>query len=141
MFLDDGFDTSSNYDLTLADSLFVQESLTSAGQVIYCEKSVWDPVQSLEWKGLHWQSSVFSLAVSKRRIKELKNSLTQIKEALPQVSARVLDRWTGRIVSMMSVVGNVARLRTRFLYMEIEKRQAWDHVYMVKADNLYYRRN
>ena len=49
MFLDDCWGTNSNRHLCSADAVFVKNSLVKAGFVINWEKSIWEPVQKLEW--------------------------------------------------------------------------------------------
>ena len=52
IFLADGWGTKSNRHLCSADAVFVKNSLVKAGLVINWEKSIWEPVQKLEWLGL-----------------------------------------------------------------------------------------
>ena len=53
-----------------ADAGFVRNSLEEAGIVINYDKSVWEPVQKLEWLGLFWDSEQFSLYIPDRRIND-----------------------------------------------------------------------
>ena len=59
MFLDDGWGTNKNQFLCSVDAEFVRNSLEKAGFVINHEKSVWRPIQRLEWLGLYWDSVFF----------------------------------------------------------------------------------
>jgi len=136
MFLDDGFGTSSCFQQASAESDFVRNSLFHAGFVVNEEKSIWVPVQSIEWIGFVWNSLDYRLAVTERRVKDLLESLRSIKSSLPLVSARSLAQCTGKLISMMPVVGNVARLMTRFLYREIVSRSSWDRLYRVPEGSL-----
>ncbi len=54
---------------------------------------------------------------------------------MPMVSARDLARCTGKIISMMPVIGSLARLMTRFLYCVITSRQSWDRVIALDSDS------
>lgn len=46
----------------------------------------------------------------------------------PKFSARQLAQFTGKIISLSPVFGNLSRLMTRFCYMCIEARYSWDTV-------------
>ncbi|CAC5415666.1 unnamed protein product [Mytilus coruscus] len=83
-------------------------------------------IQCLEWLGLIWDSISFSLAVSERRLNDAKESLDNILNKFPIISARQLAQFTGRIISMSPVMGNVTSLMTRHLYFAIENRKSWD---------------
>ena len=54
LYLDDGFGMSPNVDTCLKDSEFVRKSLLDAGFLINENKSIFIPVQSLEWLGIVW---------------------------------------------------------------------------------------
>ena len=52
----------------------------------------------------------------------------------------------GRIIAMMPVIGNVARIKTRYLYRCIEARWSWDHMFSlidqdVVCELLYWKSN
>jgi hypothetical protein len=59
MFLDDGWGSNKTFEQTKADSYFVKNSLEMAGFLINQEKSIWFPVQELEWIGIFWNSENF----------------------------------------------------------------------------------
>ncbi|XP_053400756.1 uncharacterized protein LOC128557413 [Mercenaria mercenaria] len=129
MFLDDGWGCNKNLELTIVDSNFVKVSLEQAGFVINKEISVWYPVQELEWIGILWNSKRFCISIPDRRVSDLKKCLKSLLNGLPFVTARNLAKVTGKIISMMAVIGNLSRLMTRFLYKEIETRHSWDFHY------------
>jgi hypothetical protein len=107
IFLDDGLGTNSTYDLTKRDVQFVESSLIETGFVINIEKSILDPVQHIEWKGLLWNSIDFKLAIRERRIQDLKETLGFLGRS--KISAGLLAICAGKIISMMPLVGNVSR--------------------------------
>ena len=59
-----------------------------------------------------------------------------VMSCLPFVSARELAKCTGKIVSMMRVIGNLSRLLTRFLYAKIVSRDSWDWSMFIHPGNL-----
>jgi len=83
-------------------------------------------VKMLEWLEIIWNSSDFTLSIPKRRVDDLLNSLNSVFEISPRMSARTLAQITGRIISLSPVIGNISRIMTRYCYMSIENRSAWD---------------
>ena len=135
MFLDDGWGTNSNRHLFSADAVFVKNSLLKAGFVINLEKSIWEPVQKLEWLGLFWDSERFSLYIPDRRVDDLRCSLIELFSHLPKVTARKLAPCVGKIISILPVIGNNARLMTRRCYVVIENRLSWDSTICLESND------
>ena len=52
---------------------------------------------------------MFSIEIPDRKITDLKNTLLKVFSSMPMDSARDLARCTGKIVSMMPVIGSLAR--------------------------------
>jgi uroporphyrinogen-III decarboxylase len=90
------------------------------------DKSVFTPAQSIEWLGIIWDSVNFSLQIPDRRVQDLIESVSLILSEFLLITARNLAQVTGKIISMSSVIGNISRLMTRYCYMIIETRSAWD---------------
>ena len=65
MFLDNRWGTNLNRQLCSADADFVRNSLENVGFVINYDKSIWEPIQKLEWLGMYWDSEQFSLSFQK----------------------------------------------------------------------------
>ncbi|XP_071148392.1 uncharacterized protein [Mytilus edulis] len=107
-------------------SSFVKASLLEAGFLINMDKSIFEPVQCLEWLGLVWNSSEFSISISDRRIKNTLTSLVDVLNNFPNFTARKLAQVTGKVISMCPVMGNITSLMTRYLHWAIENRVKWD---------------
>ena len=135
MFLDDGWGTNSNRQMCSADACFVRNSLEEAGFVINYDKSIWEPVQKLEWLGLFWDSEQFSLYIPERRINDLRCCLEELFSYLPKVTARKLAQCVGKVISTMPVIGNIARLMTRRCYVIIENRTSWESVVRIESSD------
>lgn len=135
MFLDDGWGSNKTFEQTEADSYFVKNSLEMAGFLINKEKSIWFPVQELEWIGIFWNSEKFCISIPQRRINDFNITLKLLLGSLPYVSARHLAKFTGKVISMMPVIGNIARLMTRYLYKEIETSKSWDFCYKLPLNH------
>lgn len=131
LYLDDGFGISDSFDESKQDSDFVKQSLVAAGFLVNEKKSIFFPVQKLEWLGIVWNSSEFSLSIPERRISELLSSIHELLDYFPKLTARLLAQVTGRIISLSPVLGNITRLMTRFCYIVIESRTTWDSLLSV----------
>lgn len=147
LYLDDGLGMSLDYDSCFKDSFFIRKSLTEAGFLINVDKSVFTPAQSIEWLGIIWDSVNFSLQIPDRRVQDLIESVSLILSEFPLITARNLAQVTGKIISMSPVIGNISRLMTRYCYMIIETRSAWDslleiiHSDQVKAELVFWQEN
>ena len=128
LYLDDGLGLENDYVKCKNNSDFVKSSLKLAGFLVNESKSIFEPIQCLEWLGLIWDSKNFSINIPDRRISEALTSLESIMEKFPKFSARQLAQFTGKIISMSPVMGNVTSLMTRHLYFTIENRKRWDDI-------------
>ncbi|CAC5409729.1 unnamed protein product [Mytilus coruscus] len=126
LYLDDGLGMGKNKQEASECSSFVKTSLLEAGFLINMDKSIFEPVQCLEWLGLVWDSSDFSISISDRRIDNTLTSLVDISNNFPNFTARKLAQVTGKVISMCPVMGNITSLMTRYLHWAIENRLKWD---------------
>jgi hypothetical protein len=126
LYLDDGFGMNKDESSCYEDAKFVKESLIEAGLFINEEISVFTPVAKLEWLGIVWNSTEFTLSITKRRVYDLMSSLCVILKSYPSFTARHLAQVVGRVISMTLVIGNVAMIKSKYCYMAIENRSAWD---------------
>jgi hypothetical protein len=128
LFLDDGWGINKSFEHALCDANFVSSTLLKAGFLINKEKSVFVPVQRLEWLGFIWDLQHGTLKIPDRRIENTLSCIRTMKSSFPRVTARKLAQLSGKIVSMMPVLGNVALLQTKSFYQLIERRVSWDSV-------------
>ncbi|CAC5375034.1 unnamed protein product [Mytilus coruscus] len=126
LYLDDGLKMGKNKQEASECSSFVKTSLLEAGFLINMDKSIFEPVQCLEWLGLVWDSTDFSISISDRRIDNTITSLVDILNNFPNFTARKLAQVTGKVISMCPVMGNITSLMTRYLHWAIEHRVKWD---------------
>ena len=115
LFLDDGAGWEHTYDAACSVSASVRQDLISAGVVPNVEKSVWDPVQILEWLGLIWNFAEGYIAISQSRITDFTTALQKFSDNLPFVFLRFIASIVGKIISMSPVIGNVTLIMSRFL--------------------------
>jgi hypothetical protein len=131
LYLDDGFGMSDSFGECEKDSVFAKQFLVDAGFLINEEKSIFVPTQKLEWLGILWDRQLFSLSIPDRRISDLLGSITHIIDLFAVFTVRELVQVTGNGISLSPVVGNLARLMTRYCFMSIEAR-SWDkHIFLV----------
>ena len=75
MYLDDGLAFADSRYQCENVSIFIQSTLDKAGTQINFDKSVFEPVQVIQWPGLILNSSEFTISIPDRRIDDLKTSL------------------------------------------------------------------
>ena len=90
-------------------------------------KSLWDPTQLLVWLALHWNFvSGSMISITDGRISNFIALLDRFIQSAPYVTARDCASIAGHIMSMSRVLGNLTRVKTRFLYKVIDFRSSWD---------------
>ena len=117
------------------NSLFVQSSLSSAGFVANSAKSLWNPTQVLVWLGLNWDLVIGTISITDRRICKFIALIDKFLLSAPYVTARDCAVIAGHVMSMSPVLGNLTRLKTRFLYKVIESRRSWDSRFNIGLHN------
>ena len=117
------------------NSLFVQSSLSSAGFVANSAKSLWNPTQMLVWLGLNWDLVIGTISITDIRICRFVALIDKFLLSAPYVTARDCAVIAGHVMSMSPVLGNLTRLKTRFLYKVIESRRSWDSRFNIGLHN------
>ena len=135
VFLDDGWGTASSFNECEKFANSVKCDLLSAGFVPNVDKSVWTPVQDIDWLGMTWNSDKGTLKIIQRRIDDTVECINEILHSLPRVTARQLARFVGKVISLKPVVGYAVQLRTRFSSIVIAERVHWDKVFMLDVDS------
>ena len=125
LYLDDGFSSACNRQLALANSKHVRQDLIRAGIVWNVKKSNWEPVQALEWVGFHWDTVSGCFSVRQKRIIKFKAFLVEML-GLSRCSVRKLAALVGQLVSMLPVLGDVARLKSRNSQIAVASANTWD---------------
>lgn len=90
---------ADNYSNCLQASNFVKDTLVKAGFVVNEEKSLWAPVQSLDWLGFRWNLVKGTLESQESKLEDLMTMITNLENLDFFVSARLLAKVTGKIVS------------------------------------------
>ena len=124
VYLDDGLAVASNKQQALEASQLVQNTLAKAGFVAHPEKSQWVPVQRLVWLGFVIDMAVGQIEVPEAKMLAIRELTASILH-MPQVPARLLARFVGKIISLGLAIGPISRFMTRSLYALLESRFAW----------------
>ena len=82
-----------------------------------------------EWLGFVTKTISMTFRIPEKKVCKLQrllNSAIQNKSS----SSRELARITGSILSVALAVGLISRLLTKQMYLAIESRSAWDHIFL-----------
>ena len=123
-YVDDVFGGGHTFKETEQISQRVRKDLFDSGFVENTRKSQWEPVQEGQHLGFIVNLKEGSFSVIPSRIDKFKSLLSSI--SYNSMTARSVARIVGTIVSMALALGPVARMRTRMLYMDINKASFWD---------------
>jgi hypothetical protein len=132
-FLDDGFSCLDSQDQALEASLHIQRDLLRAGAVWSTKKCIWNPVRELDWIGITWCCDDGSIRVKERRVVKLLKFCDHLLSC-KLVSARNLAAFTGQVISLMPVVGDVSRLYSRCSQIAVANATSWDTVFGPEAE-------
>lgn len=114
MYLDDGAGAAGSRLECASMSAAVHDELLRSGFLL-SQKSRFDPMQCGELLGFVLDLKKGEISVAPRRVEKL-HALLHSVCTKPRVSARLVAKLTGTIISMGQALGPVARLRTRALY-------------------------
>ena len=137
IFLDDGWAIVQDREKCRINARAVREDLCNAGFIVNEDKSVWD------WLGITCNSALGTLKIVERRIVKIINSIDHIIDADFKVSARELSSFTGQIISIGPVVGNISRIMTRHCVLSTLCRDNWDSISLLDdycQEELYFGR-
>ena len=126
IFLDDGWITENAFHACKDVSTMVRNDLSRTGFITNNSKSVWEPVQVLDWLGLRWNAIDATIHIIDRRLRAIFLDINRLITAEFLVSARTLASFVGKIISAGPVVGNISRIMTRHCAMSIAAAQDWD---------------
>ena len=119
LYLDDELGIGSSLRDSSQNSVFVRQSLIDAGFLINEDKSIFTPVQSLEWLGIVWNSLDYSLSIPDWRIVDIVDALTYLLSRLPFITAHLLAQVTDRIISMSPVIALSSKSSDRKCFVNI----------------------
>ena len=125
VYLDDGLNIEDSLEQASTASHHTKGDLHAAGFIVAEEKTIWQPVQYIDWLGIRWNSVDGSISIVEKRVNKAKKSIKEtIKKS--QTTARELASVVGSIISMSVVFGRVARIMTRHCQITVAAADAWD---------------
>ena len=133
-FSDDKIGIEYNYEEAKRKSEFVQQTLRKSGFIPKIQKSTWEPCKILTWLGIDISLSPGTLKITKSRIDNIWNTISLILRKI-FVSARTLAKLAGQLTSTKYVIGDIIRLKTRFLYKSIEQSSSRDKAFNIENYN------
>ncbi len=111
VYLDDGLCMTAGSLKASEASELVCATLVRAGFVAHPTKSVWQPMQRLQWLGFVIDLALGQIEVPKEKLQTLQQMLTQTCTA-DRVHANRLASVVGRMISMGQAIGPVSRFLT-----------------------------
>jgi hypothetical protein len=132
-FLDDGFACFDSQVEAIAASEHIWKDLLRTGVVWSIKKCVWSPEHELDWIGIIWNCEDGSIKIKERRVEKLLRYMVYLLDS-KSVSARALASFTGQVISLMPVVGDLARLYSRYSQVAVAKADSWDAVFNLDSD-------
>ncbi|CAG2214745.1 unnamed protein product [Mytilus edulis] len=80
VYLDDGMGIAENFETCSKISKIVEKDLLLSGFIANTEKSVWEPVQVIEWLGFVWNFKDCTLEISTKKLRTLKEAISNLVE-------------------------------------------------------------
>lgn len=105
---------------------FVLADLERAGFSFAKEKLLLEPTSLKVFIGYEFDTVAGVFKASPARIAEALNTLESLIARRRRVTARALARAAGQIVSMTPALGHAARLFTRAMYADLDRRRSWN---------------
>ena len=129
VYLDNSFGSQPERTSAIAAAFIQRKELDCSGLLANDEKSHWVPMQVGKWLGFVINTIFMTSRIPEKKVCKLKrllNSTIQNKSS----SYRELARIAGCIISVALAVGSISHLLTRQMYLAIESRPAWDHIFL-----------
>ena len=127
--LDDGFSFSGTKEQTLANCELIRNDLLALGLLISEEKCSWGAKLVLDWTGFTWNSQLFRLFVTERKIVKAERLVAELANAQGQVTVRHVARLVGLLVSFYLAMGPISRFQSRGLMTLVAttvKKSGWN---------------
>ena len=129
VYLDNGFGGQPERTSAIAAAFIQRKELASSGLLANEEKSQRVPMQVGKWLGFVINTIFMTFRIPEKKVCKLKrllNSTIQNKSS----SYRELARIAGSLISVALAVESISHLLTRQMYLAIESRSAWDHIFL-----------
>lgn len=137
MFLDDGWSCEKDFTSCSNVASSIKNDLLLSGFVPKAEKSLWLPVQTIEFLGNILESTVNRISIPNRRVHKTFKTISDIEISLKEhrrVHVRLVASFVGQIISMSIVLGHIAQIMTRYLSMDIAGARSWSSYIELSPD-------
>lgn len=124
VYLDDGW-ACDNLERCQIMSDSILNTLLSAGFLPNYDKSIFTPVQSLEWLGFTWNLKDGVLEVPLKKLVKTRDKISSVLRD-KSTTARILAGVVGKIISLIPALGSVCQLMTRNTCIATCERETWD---------------
>lgn len=125
VYIDDGAGIDYSYERAKVASTITRNLVANSGFLANEDKSHWEPSRCMTWLGVRLDLIKNSYHITDTRIDSLLSTINFVLKN-PYTSARNLSRITGKVVSTKFILGDIVRLKTRFLYKVIDDQSSWD---------------
>ena len=139
MYLDDGFGCAKSFGQAIELGREVKSDLLKSGFIPKAEKSIWEPVQMLDFLGCTLNSKEGIIFIPEHRILKAQNSISELLTAQKvhrRVAVRKAASFVGQIISMSIVIGHVSQIMTRYLSIDILKAFSWDSFISLSCESI-----
>jgi hypothetical protein len=106
----------------------VKSDLISSGLVPNKDKSIWTPVQSLEWLGFVWNLTNCTLSVPERKLFDLQELISIVLQNCCKIRARNLAKVCDKIIAMSPALGHVTQIMTRCMFSVLNEKSLWNQI-------------
>ena len=127
LYLDDGVVVGKNEASLISQVHLVRGDLYNCGLKVNESKSLWDPVQSLEWLGVVINLSSMSFEVPLKKLVGLRNQVSEADNSLC-TTPRLLAKLVGSIISLQVAIGSKTIFFTRYMQIRISESERWDQL-------------
>ena len=113
--IDDGFSFADSREVALQNSASVRADLIALGLLISEEKCSWGARTKLEWTGFIWDTSLFQLSVTEKKLAKAEALIFELKSSTGPVGIRQVAGLVGLLGSFYLAMGPRSRFHSRSL--------------------------
>ena len=139
MYLDDGFGCDKTITSTTELGIKIKNDLLLSGFIPNAKKSIWQPVQVIEFLGNVLDSILGIIFIPNRRIDKVFSTINDIFESIKvhrRVTARRVASIVGQLISMSIVTGHISQIMTRALSIDILQAKYWDSYIVLSNESI-----
>ncbi|MEW8544359.1 MAG: reverse transcriptase domain-containing protein [Candidatus Thiodiazotropha sp.] len=139
MYLDDGFGCAKSFSQALEIGCQVKFDLLQSGFIPKAEKSIWEPVQVLDFLGCTLNAKEGTIFIPEHRILKAQDTISELlsgQKVHRRVAVRKVASFVGQVISMSIVIGHISQIMTRYLSIDILKAFSWDSFIPLSCESI-----